>query len=838
MVHWETGSRSRRLYRFIALALILALFTGLAVPAQAATSRAAKVVDVKGTVTVKKAGGSKTYKAFKNMSLNQGDWISTDDKSSVILSIVDYDDEITVGQNSELYISELQEALDGKQTNLDVLSGTIYVKAKSLTKETDTFTVSTPTAIMGVRGTQFMVSVDPRDGYSQVFVASGFVESMRDQNMIYPAMQGSFFPARPGSPSQTPDSVVSVINTQDLLSSLSPEIIEAMIRNKRVMDDEHNRLIQEQKNQLERGDGNDIAERLGINDGEDLGRYAQNLYSLVNLIVKNAIDNQVISKSNIKQLVEQVNRDLARQIDLNDQSSFQWNDSLQQEREQRMQAELERKRQLEDERRQQLAGQQELLDRMKREREQLAKKNEEAAREARRQAEEEYKKRLDEQEKARFEKDRKALDPDSKQSVNPNPSSPQPSSPPTTPVDPVDPVNPNPGAPITIAHIADIEASVNLGADYVLPATVTATMSDSSTRQVPIVWEPQGDEVDPALPGIYTYEGTVDGYAPKVILTVAVMVPFGQPFEIESGMRIVIEGGIELEFNEDILDARMTVNEVPSSSIEPGVGMAIAGKVLKFDLQGNVGDVKVKFPLNPGVNSNEAGIFYKKDTEKWEYIPTTIQGGKAVAELKHFSVYGVFTAPRFEQNVIAEPFPDLVDYYTSPAFFTDMPETMIYYSTGNGFWKYEGYASEITIYEHMFEVFATTLNKLPSMVTSLVYSAAQAELDGEDTSIITVTFPQNVKLESVSGAFGIIPKVKIDGFGSYYMGIWHQDDPLDLENHGLEIVRAEQLDSNRIRIELAEGIISLPESYHFVRFYEEMNSDRILQLYKASSNGF
>jgi hypothetical protein len=104
----------------ICLSFLFSLISPLAIqPVEAKTSRAAVIQEVKGTVNVKKAGGSKSFRAYKNMALNQGDHISTEARSSVVLSVLDHEDVITIDQNSDLYISELQEN-GGKKTKFSM----------------------------------------------------------------------------------------------------------------------------------------------------------------------------------------------------------------------------------------------------------------------------------------------------------------------------------------------------------------------------------------------------------------------------------------------------------------------------------------------------------------------------------------------------------------------------------------------------------------------------------------------------------------------------------------------------------------------------------------------
>src|SRR5690606_26596526 len=111
------------------LSLVSGLFSAEAFASE--SKRFAKIESLKGEVLIKKAGGSKEYKAYRNMTLNQGDHIKTGDNSQVVLQILDHDDEVTISANASLYLSQLQDK-DGKISKMTIWSGSTYVKAGKL----------------------------------------------------------------------------------------------------------------------------------------------------------------------------------------------------------------------------------------------------------------------------------------------------------------------------------------------------------------------------------------------------------------------------------------------------------------------------------------------------------------------------------------------------------------------------------------------------------------------------------------------------------------------------------------------------------------------------------
>ena len=76
-------------------------------------------------------------------------------------------------------------------------------------------------------------------------------------------------------------------------------------------------------------------------------------------------------------------------------------------------------------------------------------------------------------------------------------------------------------APITtITSISDITQTINQNDDYTLPSTVVAVMSDNSTKQLPITWNPS--DVNTSNSGIYYFYGKVIGWNDDVKLTLTI----------------------------------------------------------------------------------------------------------------------------------------------------------------------------------------------------------------------------------------------------------------------------------------------------------------------------
>ena len=72
-----------------------------------------------------------------------------------------------------------------------------------------------------------------------------------------------------------------------------------------------------------------------------------------------------------------------------------------------------------------------------------------------------------------------------------------------------------------IVSIQNLSTTVKLHQKYVLPNTITATMSDKTVKKVSVIWDKK--TLDTSKVGTYTFRGTVTGYKPKVTLIVKVI---------------------------------------------------------------------------------------------------------------------------------------------------------------------------------------------------------------------------------------------------------------------------------------------------------------------------
>lgn len=386
---------------------MFSLVLGTITPVFAKSTREAVIESVQGEVNITKAGGSKSYRGFKGMTLNQGDHIETGVGSKVVLRIVDHDDEVTIDEKSSIYLSELSEDTKGKKSKVKMWAGSLWGKVKTLTGTDDEFTVETPTAVMGVRGTNLLIGVDPETGESKFYIASGQgkVSKKGEENSdtgttLYPNQQISL---DEDTNSDDYANLTNVADLNDLITNTSNAIIEAIITSKAAIDQENAAYIARLK-----------AEQVGTGESnqDNINRINQNLDNLVGNIVKNAITQNKVDEAEIKDLINKINEQLDKKLDLDNVKAQQLSDAEKAKQAQIKLLEEERKKKQEAERlkQEELKKQnEELQKKLKEMLEKQKAEKEKAAEAAKQKAAEEFAKKLSDNAKAAFEAKQKAI---------------------------------------------------------------------------------------------------------------------------------------------------------------------------------------------------------------------------------------------------------------------------------------------------------------------------------------------------------------------------------------------------------------------------------------------
>ncbi len=103
------------------------------------------------------------------------DKIETDEDSRVVLRFDDMS-VLTLGEESLVLINEMlyDPQSKSRQTVINLVRGKLRVKAAKISSVKTNFEIHTPTAVIGVRGTEFLVDVD-RKGHTKVITLEGLV---------------------------------------------------------------------------------------------------------------------------------------------------------------------------------------------------------------------------------------------------------------------------------------------------------------------------------------------------------------------------------------------------------------------------------------------------------------------------------------------------------------------------------------------------------------------------------------------------------------------------------------------------------------------------------------
>jgi hypothetical protein len=158
----------------LALFLCLAIFlSGGAGMAFASVKISAKLISMEGDVQVIRAGGEKPFKAFVNMRLTEGDRIITGSNGTAKVQMED-DVIITLAENTRIYLSELRGSQGAQQSSINLQSGAVGSSVGKKLTDNSRFEIKTPTAVMGVRGTEFFTQY--YNGNVDVRVVNGTVE--------------------------------------------------------------------------------------------------------------------------------------------------------------------------------------------------------------------------------------------------------------------------------------------------------------------------------------------------------------------------------------------------------------------------------------------------------------------------------------------------------------------------------------------------------------------------------------------------------------------------------------------------------------------------------------
>jgi len=160
-------------YRILAVVLVMLLAFTVTQPitVSAIEGRTAELYDYSNVVTVTR--GKTDINVFKGMRLKEGDKIKTGKDSTAYIEI-DSDKVIKLAPSTIVAISNMSGTDKNGCINISLSSGKIFNDIKEKLTKNSTYNVETPNAVMGVRGTKFVVDLETSEGNSSKTVLTVF----------------------------------------------------------------------------------------------------------------------------------------------------------------------------------------------------------------------------------------------------------------------------------------------------------------------------------------------------------------------------------------------------------------------------------------------------------------------------------------------------------------------------------------------------------------------------------------------------------------------------------------------------------------------------------------
>lgn len=195
-----TGKAMKKMSRKSLMLLIAALFICTAA-AQAQAGSSALLAKKEGNVEVKLPGKSWS-EARMGESLAQGAEIRTSAGATAFVKWAN-GDVIKIGPLSQVVLSKMQQSGNTRNREISLNEGKAFAKVKKLATGESTFTIRTPTAIAGVRGTGFQGSFIPGRG-AQFTVLSGTI-AVEAEGVIVEVAEGMTSMVNLGEPPMPPE---------------------------------------------------------------------------------------------------------------------------------------------------------------------------------------------------------------------------------------------------------------------------------------------------------------------------------------------------------------------------------------------------------------------------------------------------------------------------------------------------------------------------------------------------------------------------------------------------------------------------------------------------------
>jgi len=115
-----------------------------------------EIEEIYGTVLYREKTGLSYKKAKTELLVEKGYWIKTESRSWSVIKLCD-GSRFTLSENTEFEISEYLIDKDRKYGVFYITKGKLRVTVVKLTGQTTNYRIKTPTAVAGIKGTEFMI---------------------------------------------------------------------------------------------------------------------------------------------------------------------------------------------------------------------------------------------------------------------------------------------------------------------------------------------------------------------------------------------------------------------------------------------------------------------------------------------------------------------------------------------------------------------------------------------------------------------------------------------------------------------------------------------------------
>lgn len=136
--------------RIICVLIVLLLFSSFSLAASG------KIENIGGKVLYRENSGIPYKTAKIGLSIDKGYWIKTEPKSWTVIKLID-GSKFVLSENTEVEISDYMIDKNKKEGVFYVTQGKLRATVVKLTGQSTNYIVKTPTAVAGIKGTEFMM---------------------------------------------------------------------------------------------------------------------------------------------------------------------------------------------------------------------------------------------------------------------------------------------------------------------------------------------------------------------------------------------------------------------------------------------------------------------------------------------------------------------------------------------------------------------------------------------------------------------------------------------------------------------------------------------------------